>query len=111
MLPWRNPVLVGAASYYLLPLPRLLLLLLLSCCLQVFDSIQEGELSTISRLAAEREDNMMWKEFRERLLRNIGLVSATLRFWMCEYFTTHSMCTVYYSNPSRAVPGAGSIDY
>eukprot|EP00879_Flechtneria_rotunda_P026500 GHRR01028258.1.p1 GENE.GHRR01028258.1~~GHRR01028258.1.p1 ORF type:complete len:153 (+),score=37.25 GHRR01028258.1:514-972(+) len=42
--------------------------------LQDFDRIQEGELSTISRLAAEREDNMMWKEFRERLLRNMGLV-------------------------------------
>jgi hypothetical protein len=44
--------------------------------LQEFDSIQEGELSTLSRLAAEREDNMMWKEFRERLLHNIGLVSV-----------------------------------
>jgi hypothetical protein len=55
---------------------------------QEFDAIQEGELSTLSRLAAEREDNMMWKEFRERLLRNIGLVSAAVRlqretaFWM-----------------------------
>lgn len=85
VLPCCSPVLVGAASYYLLPLPLLLLLLLLplplSCghLLQEFDSIQEGELSTISRLAAEREDNMMWKEFRERLLRNIGLVSALLQ--------------------------------
>ncbi|WIA08767.1 hypothetical protein OEZ85_008190 [Tetradesmus obliquus] len=46
--------------------------------LEEFDSIQEGELSTISRLAAEREDNMMWKEFRERLLRNIGLTAPDL---------------------------------
>jgi hypothetical protein len=53
-----------------------LLLLLLLLLLQEFDSIEEGELSTLSRLAAEREDNMMWKEFRERLLHNIGLVSA-----------------------------------
>jgi hypothetical protein len=44
--------------------------------MQEFDQIEEGELSKISRLAAEREDNMMWKEFREKLLLNIGLVSA-----------------------------------
>jgi hypothetical protein len=44
--------------------------------LQEFDTIQEGELSRLTRLATEREDNMMWKEFREALLRNIGLVRA-----------------------------------
>jgi hypothetical protein len=76
---------VDRVPLLLLLLLEMLVLMLLSCCclscfccclLQEFDKIQEGELSTLSRLAAEREDSMMWKEFRERLLRNIGLVSA-----------------------------------
>jgi hypothetical protein len=43
---------------------------------QELDKIRESEISIINRLAAEREDNVMWREFRTRLLRNMGLVSA-----------------------------------
>jgi hypothetical protein len=46
--------------------------------LQEFDQIRESEISIINRLAAEREDNVMWREFRTRLLRNMGLVRVTL---------------------------------
>ena len=42
---------------------------------QEFDATREGEISIINRLAAERQDNVMWREFRTRLLRNMGLVS------------------------------------
>lgn len=40
--------------------------------------MSESEISVINRLAAEREDNLMWKEYRVRLLRNMGLVSGLL---------------------------------
>lgn len=46
------------------------------CAVQEFDSTTESEISIINRLAAERQDNVMWREFRTRLLRNMGLVSA-----------------------------------
>jgi hypothetical protein len=36
--------------------------------------VSESEISIINRLAAERQDNVMWREFRTRLLRNMGLV-------------------------------------
>lgn len=53
------------------------------CCVfffppQEFDQIRESEISIINRLAAEREDNVMWREFRTRLLRNMGLVRVDL---------------------------------
>lgn len=38
--------------------------------------VREGELSLLSRRVAEREDDMMWREFRDRLYYNLGLVSA-----------------------------------
>lgn len=44
------------------------------CGVQEFDSTKESEISIINRLAAERQDNVMWREFRTRLLRNMGLV-------------------------------------
>jgi len=43
-------------------------------CLQEFDATSESEISIINRLAAERQDNLMWREYRVRLLRNMGLV-------------------------------------
>lgn len=44
--------------------------------MQASDHIHEGEISALNRLGAERMDNLMWKEFRVRLLRNMGLVSV-----------------------------------
>lgn len=62
--------------------PAALTVVISLCCLclcysvlQEFDRINEGELSAVTRLASEREDNMMWKEFRDKLLKNLGLVS------------------------------------
>lgn len=43
-------------------------------CQQEFDATSESEISIINRLAAERQDNLMWREYRTRLLRNMGLV-------------------------------------
>jgi hypothetical protein len=48
--------------------------LLLLRVLQEFDAVSESEISIINRLSAERQDNVMWREFRTRLLRNMGLV-------------------------------------
>ena len=42
--------------------------------LEEFDATSEGELSALARRAAEEEDDIMWREFRERLLHGLGLV-------------------------------------
>lgn len=42
--------------------------------LELLDTCEEGELSALERLQAEREDDAMWKDFREKLLANLGLV-------------------------------------
>ena len=44
--------------------------------MQEFDQLGgEGELSVLNRLVAQREDDMMYGEFKERMLYNLGLVS------------------------------------
>jgi hypothetical protein len=43
--------------------------------LQEFDGIRESELTALSTRIAEREDGIMWKEFRERFMFHLGLVS------------------------------------
>ncbi len=43
---------------------------------QEFDRIDEGEVSALSQQVAKREEAMMWREFREKMLYNLGLVGA-----------------------------------
>ncbi|KAI8464465.1 MAG: hypothetical protein J3K34DRAFT_491425 [Monoraphidium minutum] len=40
--------------------------------------VREGELSLLTRRAAEAEDDIMWREFRERIMYNLGLAGAGL---------------------------------
>jgi hypothetical protein len=42
--------------------------------LDEFDATKEGELSALARRAAEAEDDLQWREFRRRMLYNLGLV-------------------------------------
>lgn len=46
--------------------------------------MSESEISIINRLAAERQDNVMWREFRAKLLRNMGLVRHTAHTTHCD---------------------------
>lgn len=46
--------------------------------LQEFDRVQEGELSALNRLVAEREDAMLADEFHDKLLYNSGLAGGHL---------------------------------
>ena len=47
--------------------------------LRVAPQAREGELSAITRKVAERQDDLMWREFRERLHYNLGLVRGWLQ--------------------------------
>lgn len=44
--------------------------------LEEFDSVDEGELSKLNRLVAEREQAMMGHEFHDKLLYNIGVAGV-----------------------------------
>jgi hypothetical protein len=74
----------------------------LLCGAQEFDSTTESEISVINRLAAERQDNVMWREFRTRLLRNMGLVSvgpsrasfSWCMFMLIQACNQHTKCSI-----------------
>eukprot|EP00877_Chromochloris_zofingiensis_P009545 jgi/Chrzof1/4844/Cz15g01100.t1 len=46
--------------------------------LEEFDAAQEGEYSALNRAVAAEEDELMWREFRERLMWNLGLAGVDL---------------------------------
>lgn len=46
--------------------------------LQEFDQVDEGEISKLNRLVAQREESTMVKEFQQKILYNLGLVGEDL---------------------------------
>lgn len=57
--------------------------------LQEFDNINEGEISQLNRVVAQRVDDDMWEEFRETLLYHLGVIGEGLKVTGLDIYKRH----------------------